>query len=112
LMLARLKLTADSVGDGLAAVQSVRDGGVDLVMMDVAMPGLDGMAATRQLRAEGYSDVYIIALTAYSFDTHRQECQEAGMNDFLSKPLRLADLRAALNRYRDWRDLRRTSLAT
>lgn len=112
LMLARLKLTADSVGDGLAAVQSVRDGGVDLVMMDVAMPGLDGMAATRQLRAEGYSDVYIIALTAYSFDTHRQECQEAGMNDFLSKPLRLADLRAALNRFRDWRDLRRTSLAT
>ncbi|MCT0207946.1 ATP-binding protein [Synechococcus sp. CS-1332] len=112
LMLARLNLTAESVGDGHAAVQSVKDGGVDLVMMDIAMPDLDGVAATRQLRAEGYSDVYIIALTAYSFDSHRQECQEAGMNDFLSKPLRLADLCSALDRYREWRDLRRVSPAT
>ncbi|MEA5416120.1 ATP-binding protein [Synechococcus sp. BA-132 BA5] len=108
LMLARLHLKADAVGDGDAAIQSVRDGSVDLIFMDVAMPGLDGMAASRQLRSEGYSDTYIIALTAYSFDSHRQECEAAGMNDFLSKPLRLADLRSALSRYRDWR---RSSLA-
>jgi CheY-like chemotaxis protein/nitrogen-specific signal transduction histidine kinase len=102
LMLARLHLTAKSVGDGHAAVQSVRDGGVELVFMDVAMPGLDGMAATRQLRGEGYVETYIIALTAYSFDSHRLECEAAGMNDFLSKPIRLAELSAALNRFRDW----------
>jgi CheY-like chemotaxis protein len=102
LMLARLHLTAKSVGDGHAAVQSVRDGGVELVFMDVAMPGLDGMAATRHLRGEGYVETYIIALTAYSFDSHRLECEAAGMNDFLSKPIRLAELSAALNRFRDW----------
>lgn len=110
LMLARLHLTADAVGDGHAAIQSVRNGSVNLIFMDVAMPGLDGMAASRQLRSEGYSDLYIIALTAYSFGTHRQECAAAGMNDFLSKPLRLADLRLALSRYRDWR--RATESAT
>ncbi len=103
LMLARLHLSADAVGDGHAAIQCVRNGNVDLIFMDVAMPGLDGMAASRQLRSEGYSGLYIIALTAYSFDSHRQECAAAGMNDFLSKPLRLADLRVALSRYRDWR---------
>ncbi|MCP9929579.1 response regulator [Cyanobium sp. AMD-g] len=110
LMLARFHLSADAVGDGNAAIQSVRNGSVDLIFMDVAMPGLDGMAASRQLRSEGYSDLYIIALTAYSFDSHRQECSAAGMNDFLSKPLRLADLRVALGRYRDWR--RATASAT
>ncbi|MCP9834552.1 MULTISPECIES: ATP-binding protein [unclassified Cyanobium] len=111
LMLARMNLTAESVGDREAAVQCVKDGEVDLVMMDVAMPGLDGIAATRQLREDGFSDVYIIALTAYSFDSHRQECEAAGMNDFLSKPLRLADLCAALNRYRDWRAARLATLS-
>ncbi|MCP9786652.1 response regulator [Cyanobium sp. N5-Cardenillas] len=102
LMLARLNLKAESVGEGHAAIQSVRDGSVDLIFMDVAMPGLDGMAASRQLRSEGYSDTYIIALTAYSFDSHRRECEAAGMNDFLPKPLRFSDLRAALGRYRAW----------
>ncbi len=106
LMLGRLNLTAHSVGDGHAAVQSVKDGGVDLIFMDVAMPGLDGIAASRQLRGEGFTDTYIIALTAYSFGSHRQECEAAGMNDFLSKPLRIADLSAALDRYRDWRKAR------
>ncbi|MBW4531386.1 MAG: response regulator [Aphanothece saxicola GSE-SYN-MK-01-06B] len=106
LMLARLNLSVESVGDGQAAVQSVRDGPFDLVMMDVAMPGLDGLAATRQLRREGFTETYIIALTAYSFHSQREACEAAGMNDFLSKPLRFADLCDALKRYRDWRGAR------
>jgi signal transduction histidine kinase/CheY-like chemotaxis protein len=103
LMLARLNLSAQLVGDGHATIESVRREPVDLVIMDVEMPGLDGIAATRQLRQEGHAEVYIIALTAYSFSSHRQECEAAGMNDFLSKPLRFVDLCAALERFQQWR---------
>ncbi|MEA5390384.1 ATP-binding protein [Cyanobium gracile UHCC 0139] len=103
LMLARLTLSAQLVGDGYTALQSIRSEPIDLVFMDVEMPHLDGISAARQLRREGYSDVYIIALTAYSFSSHRQECEAAGMNDFLSKPLRFVDLCAALDRFQAWR---------
>jgi len=103
LMLARLNLSVQLVGDGDATLESVRREPFDLVVMDVEMPRLDGISATRQLRREGYSELYIIALTAYSFSSHRQECEAAGMNDFLSKPLRFADLCAALDRFQAWR---------
>ncbi len=106
LMLARLNLSAQLVGDGYATLQSVRSEPFDLVVMDVEMPSLDGISAARQLRREGYSDVYIIALTAYSFSSHRQECEAAGMNDFLSKPLRFVDLCGALERFQAWRRAR------
>lgn len=106
LMLARLNLSAQVVADGFATLQIVRSESFDLVFMDVAMPRLDGISAARQLRSEGYSDVYIIALTAYSFNSHRQECEAAGMNDFLSKPLRFVDLCAALDRFQEWRRAR------
>ncbi|PSB38563.1 response regulator [Aphanothece minutissima] len=106
LMLARLHLSVHLVGDGNAALQSVRSDPFDLVVMDVEMPGLDGISAARQLRREGFTEVYIIALTAYSFSSHRQECEAAGMNDFLSKPLRFVDLCAALDRFRHWRRAR------
>ncbi len=103
LMLARLNLSAQLVGDGDAVLQSLRSEPFDLVIMDVEMPRLDGISAARQLRREGYAEVYIIALTAYSFSSHRQECEAAGMNDFLSKPLRFVDLCAALDRFQAWR---------
>ncbi len=106
LMLARLNLSAQLVGDGDATLQSVRSEPLDLIIMDVAMPRLDGISAARQMRSEGYADVYIIALTAYSFNSHRQECEAAGMNDFLSKPLRFVDLCAALERFQEWRRAR------
>ncbi|MBD2717412.1 ATP-binding protein [Synechococcus sp. FACHB-909] len=103
LMLARLNLSAQLVGDGEATLQCLRSEPFDLLVMDVEMPRLDGISAARQLRSEGYADVYIIALTAYSFSSHRQECEAAGMNDFLSKPLRFVDLCAALDRFQAWR---------
>lgn len=103
LMLAKLNLKAELVGDGQAAIDRIEAGDIDLVFMDIEMPKLDGMAATRRLRSHGYSELYVIALTAYSFNSHRQDCQAAGMNDFLSKPLRHDDLCAALSRFREWR---------
>lgn len=103
LMLARLGLKAEVVGDGQAALDRIESGGIDLVFMDVEMPKLDGLAATRLLRSDGFLEVYIIALTAYSYSSHRQDCEAAGMNDFLAKPLRHDDLSAALSRFRDYR---------
>ncbi len=103
LMLARLELQAVFVADGLEAVERARAAGVDLIFMDIEMPGLDGVQATRSIRLDCHHQPYIVALTAYSFDTQRQECLAAGMNDFLSKPVRLEDLRGALDRFRRWR---------
>ncbi|MFN6356467.1 MAG: ATP-binding protein [Cyanobacteriota bacterium] len=103
LMLARLELQPELVSDGDAAIARVEAGGIDLVFMDIEMPRLDGVAATRRLRAAGFSDLYVIALTAFSFNSLQQDCVAAGMNDFVTKPLRNKDLIAALNRFRCWR---------
>jgi CheY-like chemotaxis protein/anti-sigma regulatory factor (Ser/Thr protein kinase) len=103
LMLARMNLQAELVGDGEAAIQRITSGGIELVFMDLEMPRLDGLEATRRLRALGYTDLYIVALTAYSYGSHRVDCEEAGMNDFLAKPLRHKDLCSALQRFREFR---------
>jgi signal transduction histidine kinase/ActR/RegA family two-component response regulator len=105
LMLARLNLKAELVGDGEAAIERIQSGGVELVFMDLEMPRLDGLSATRKLRAIGYNELYIVALTAYSYGSHRLDCEAAGMNDFLAKPLRHKDLCSALQRFRDYRRL-------
>jgi signal transduction histidine kinase/ActR/RegA family two-component response regulator len=99
LMLKKIGCSAEFVSEGQSAVDRVIAGGIDLVFMDVEMPGLDGLEATRRIRIQDAVDPYIVALTAYSFDTQRKSCLAAGMNDFLSKPLRLAELEAALRRY-------------
>lgn len=103
LMLARLDIQPELVSDGDAAIACVEAGGIDLVFMDIEMPRLDGMAVTRRLRAAGYGDLYVIALTAFSFNSLKQDCVTAGMNDFVTKPLRHEDLIAALNRFQLWR---------
>jgi CheY-like chemotaxis protein len=103
-MLARLNLQAELVGDGEAAIQRITTGNIELVFMDLEMPRLDGLDATRRLRALGYNNLYIIALTAYSYGSHRVDCEAAGMNDFLAKPLRQRDLCSALQRFREFRN--------
>lgn len=72
-----------------------------LILMDCQMPELDGIEATRLIRERGYSksDLPIIALTANVFDEDRKNCLEAGMNDFLSKPLSLEKLRSTVEKW-------------
>lgn len=69
----------------------------DLVLMDRRLPGLDGVAATRRLRAAGVT-APIVALTADAFEEDRRACLAAGMDDFLTKPLDPHALRALLGR--------------
>ena len=72
--------------NGQEAVDMVEKGGIDLVLMDIKMPVLDGLQATAKIR-EAHPELPIIALTANAFDSDRQLAMEAGCNDFLSKPV-------------------------
>jgi len=91
------------VTDGIQAVEATSEGDYDVVLMDVRMPEMDGLAATRAIRAEGgrFEILPIIALTANAFPEDVRICREAGMSDFLAKPLRKPALAAALLRALD-----------
>jgi CheY-like chemotaxis protein len=98
LQLAKLGYHADLVSDGVAAVAAVRRRDYDVVLMDLQMPELDGLAATRQIRARLGRGPRIIALTANALPGDREACLAAGMDDYLSKPLDTAELARALRR--------------
>lgn len=72
--------------NGLEAVEMADKGGIDLILMDMKMPGMDGVEATKKIR-EAHPDLPIVALTANAFDSDRQTMLEAGCNEFLSKPV-------------------------
>ena len=77
---------------------------VDLILMDIQMPEMDGLEATRRIRSGVVrADIPIIALTAHALDEERQRTQAAGMNDFVTKPIDLAQLMAVLARWRPQR---------
>jgi signal transduction histidine kinase/CheY-like chemotaxis protein len=103
-MLERLGYRADCVGNGLEVLQSLARQPYDLVLMDLQMPELDGLEATRRIRAvaPGKTLPYILALTANVRKEDYNACLEAGMQDFLSKPMRSDDLMSALARGYDW----------
>jgi signal transduction histidine kinase/CheY-like chemotaxis protein len=86
-MLKEFALDVHVVEDGAEAVQAASDAAYDMVLMDVQMPVLDGFAATRALRARGVNWP-IVALTANVFPEDARRCRDAGMSDFLAKPLR------------------------
>ena len=85
----------DLAADGERAVEAARAHRPDAVLMDLHMPGVDGLEATRQLRAEGYRGP-IIALSADALAESRDACRDAGMTGFVGKPFRRAELLAAL----------------
>ncbi|WP_422023712.1 response regulator [Pyruvatibacter mobilis] len=84
------------VHNGREAVEALEtQARFDLVLMDMHMPEMDGIEATRELRGNGH-DVFVVALTANAYSEDRQRCLDAGMNDYLSKPVEPDALRAIL----------------
>ncbi len=97
LVLKKLGYTADTACDGREVLAAVRRESYDVILMDVQMPGIDGLEATRALRREPIRQPWVIALTAHVSESDRFECRAAGMDDYLTKPLRADLLAAALN---------------
>lgn len=101
-MLAKLGYHADVAANGLEALQALQITTYDVILMDCQMPEMDGYEATRRIRAheeeERRPPVQIIAMTAHAMEGDREICLEAGMNDYVSKPVRAAELQRLLDR--------------
>ncbi|MCB0277656.1 MAG: response regulator [Calditrichaeota bacterium] len=99
-MLEKMGFEVDVAGDGLEALQAVENTRYDLIFMDIQMPRMDGLSATRSIR-DWQSDaaVPIIALTANAMKGDREKCLAAGMDGYISKPFKKAELTAVLNRF-------------
>ena len=102
-MLTKLGCDVVLAADGEIAYQKIKQERFDLILMDCNMPNLSGIALTERLRqqefgAPGTAKV-IIALTANAFESDKQDCLAAGMNDFIAKPFTANDIRDTLLRY-------------
>jgi signal transduction histidine kinase/ActR/RegA family two-component response regulator len=95
-MLDKLGMTAESAACGEDAVTRVSAGDVDIVLMDLQMPGMDGVQTTHFIRGLDIRQPCIIALTANAYENDRLRCMAAGMDDFMAKPFRLDVLREKL----------------
>jgi len=97
----KLGLKPDLALNGVEALAAVQAKTYDLILMDCQMPEMDGFQATRAIRAQEPvgQRVPIIAMTANAMQGDRERCLEAGMDDYLAKPVAILDLKTALQRW-------------
>jgi signal transduction histidine kinase/DNA-binding response OmpR family regulator len=90
MMLSKAGYTVQVAANGRLAVETYTQnpGQYDLILMDIQMPEMDGLEATRQIRQKGFIDIPIVAMTANAMKGDREKCLEAGMNDYISKPIK------------------------
>ncbi|MDK2830486.1 MAG: hypothetical protein PWQ75_238 [Methanolobus sp.] len=104
-MLRKLGITADVANNGLEAIEALETIPYDLVFMDIQMPEMDGLEASKHIRNKHSSvinhDVPIIAMTAHAMKGDDEKCIEAGMNDYMSKPINLELLAAKIDKWLD-----------
>jgi CheY-like chemotaxis protein/DNA-binding MarR family transcriptional regulator len=98
-MLKKLGYSADAVSNGREALEALERKNYRFVIMDVKMPKMDGLEATRLIREKLQSGIKIIAITAYALKGDKERCLEAGMDDYISKPIRIEDLEFMLKKH-------------
>ncbi len=101
-MLRKMGYRADVAGNGLEVLDALARQPYDVVLMDVQMPELDGLETTRRIRASNAASDHlprIIAMTANAMQGDREACLDAGMDDYISKPIQVRELQAALERW-------------
>jgi signal transduction histidine kinase/DNA-binding response OmpR family regulator len=99
-MLRRLGYRADVASNGLDVLLGLKRQHYDIVLMDVQMPEMDGLEATRRIR-DAQFDVRIIAMTAHALDGDREKCLSVGMDEYISKPVRIEELQKVLEKFHD-----------
>jgi CheY-like chemotaxis protein len=100
-MLRKLGYRADVAASGREALEALERQPYDIVLMDVRMPDMDGLEAARAIR-DGWppeDQPRIIAITAYALEGDRERCLEAGMDDYISKPITFKDLRSIMDKH-------------
>jgi CheY-like chemotaxis protein len=99
-ILQRFGYQSDLASNGMESVESVKCQKYDVVFMDVQMPDIDGLEATRRIRllALDFPQPYIVAMTANAMKEDRELCLAAGMDDYVSKPVRPEEIKAAIER--------------
>jgi len=99
-LLGQMGYRPDLAANGIEVLRALERQTYDVILMDVQMPEMDGLEASRQVcaRWSGNRRPHIIAMTAHAMQGDREECLRAGMNDYVSKPIRVPDLVEALNR--------------
>lgn len=100
-MLRHLGYEADAVGDGIEVLQALERRHYDLILMNIGMPKMDGIAATQEIRARWpiAQQPIIIAITAYLLPDGRDRCLAAGMDDYIVKPVQMGELAKMLSKH-------------
>jgi len=104
-MLKRLGYRADAVADGREVIQALERQDYDLVLMDIKMPEMDGITATQVIRKlQPENGPKIIAITAFALEGDREKCIDAGMDDYIAKPVQIGELAEVLKKNQPLRD--------
>ena len=99
-MLRKMGYRPDAVAEGTEILQALKIRPYDLVLMDIRMPGMDGITATREIRKLWPDNgPKVIAITAFAMEEDRKKCLEAGMDDYMAKPVQRKKLDAILQKY-------------
>jgi len=102
-LLESLGCESDFAKNGKDAVEKFKTGEYDLILMDCQMPEMDGYEATRKIRGSdsAFKDIPIIAMTANAMESDRKECLDAGMDDYIAKPMRKGEIMEKLEKWRE-----------
>ena len=98
-MLEKIGYQADVAANGQEVLQALERQDYDLILMDVQMPEMDGLETSKKIRKQWPNGPKIIAMTAYALEGDRERCLEAGMDDYIAKPVKMNELADILVKY-------------